>query len=228
MVSAMEILWLEITDDADLWRELGFSVSDDPAGWGSCVINGIEHRLVGSPTAEPATSDQPRGVRGWGVRGVDPSVTDIDGIPTTVANDTEPKPSTDHPNGVFRIDHLVVRTSSTPRTMAALAAVGLESRGQRATNSAGTSVDMRFAWAGDTLLEVAGPPDPVDDGRPAALAGIAYATADLDAAATQLGDRCTIPVDAVQPGRRITAVRAEVGSTVPIAFMTPHVRATGS
>ncbi len=33
--------------------------------------------------------------------------------------------------------------------------------------------------------------------------------------------------DAVQPGRRIVTVRREAGSSVPLAFMTPHIgRAT--
>ncbi|MCP4224670.1 MAG: VOC family protein [Actinomycetia bacterium] len=214
----MEILWLEVADPPELWRELGFTVGESPGGGSSCVVNGVEHRLVGRAGTR-------RGVIGWGVRGIDGDIVSIDGITTTVVNESEPAPSTDHANGVFRIDHLVVRTPSTPRTAAALESIGLEIRGGRTTNSAGTSVDMRFAWAGGTLLELAGPPSPEDEAKPARLAGIAYATNDLDATAAFLGDRSTTPVDAVQPGRRIAAVRSEVGSTVPIAFMTPHVKA---
>ena len=37
--------------------------------------------------------------------------------------------------------------------------------------------------------------------------------------------RLLTPVDALQPGRRICAVRADrAGTAVPIAFMTLHVR----
>jgi len=207
----MEIRWLEIADPSDVWRELGFGVDEA----GSCVVNGVEHRLVGS-------DGDRRGVLGWGVTGIDGSVADIDGIPTTVVGDPRPEGPAEHPNGVFRIDHLVVRTSDTPRTMAALASLGLGARGGRTTNSAGTEVDMRFAWAGDTLLEMAGPPTPATEPRPAKLTGIAYATNDLEATAALLGDRSTTPIDAVQPGRRIAALTAAAGSSVPIAFMTPH------
>lgn len=224
----MEIVWIEITDEPELWRELGFAVDDGP-GWGSCLISGVEHRLVGP--ADGGGDDG--GVVRWGVRGPDPGP-DIDGIPTTWVDSeddrgsqggqTGPPLSPTHPNGVFRIDHLVIHTPSTPRTAGRLEELGLEIRGQRTTNSAGTGVDMRFAWAGDTLLELAGPPTPEPDGGAAAITGIAYATADLDATVALLGSRSTTPVDAVQPGRRIAALTREAGSSVPVAFMTPHVK----
>jgi hypothetical protein len=221
----MEILWLDIADPPDVWQRLGFTVDERPDGGASCVVNGVELRFHGSDGGA-------EGVTGWGVRGVDPTLTSIDGIATTVANDAEPAPSSSHANGVFRIDHLVVHTPSTPRTAAAMESVGLEIRGRRRTTARGAAVDMRFCWAGDTLLELAGPPTPdeaaeAEDGvaaEPARVAGIAFASNDLDAAVTLLGDRCTPPVDAVQPGRRITAIRSEVGSSVPIALMTPHVK----
>jgi hypothetical protein len=211
----MEIVWLDITDPPDLWREHGFDVDGD----GRCVINGVEHRLG---AADPPAGS---GVIGWGVSGIDADVTSIDGIPTTVVPEqAERPPSPRHPNGVFRIDHLVIRTSDTPRTVGAFEAVGTSRRGGRDTNSAGDSVDMTFFWAGDTLLELAGPPTPKPDGGPARLAGLAYATDDLDATVQLLGERGTTPVDAVQPGRRIAALRREAGSAVPTAFMTPHVK----
>lgn len=209
----MEILWLEIADRPQLWRDLGFTVDET----GRCVINGLEHRLVGD-------DDERRGVLAWGVSGIAPSVQSIDGIPTTVAYDYEQTPSTDHANGVFRLDHLVVRTSDTGRTASELETLGLEIQGNRSTNSTGTSVDMRFCWAGDTLLELVGPATPNGEVKPARLAGIAYATNDLEATVALLGRRSTTPVDAVQPGRRIAALNSEAGSTVPIAFMTPHHR----
>jgi hypothetical protein len=127
---------------------------------------------------------------------------------------------------VTRIDHLVVRTPSTPRTTAALEAVGLERRGHRTTNSAGDHVDMTFFWLGDVILELSGPPAPEHDAggeaRPARFAGIAYACTDLDHTVAHLGELCTVPRDAVQPGRRIAALRAPAGSTMPMAFMSPH------
>jgi len=245
----MDIMWLEITDPPELWRQIGFVVDDA----GRCVVNGVEHRLVGAghdgPGGDAASGagaradiaggttargdtargnevggGAPSGVVAWGVRGIDPSTASIDGIATTVDNNAEPLPSPEHPNGVFRIDHLVIRTSSTPRTIGRLEALGLASRGGRSSNSAGTSVDMRFCWAGDTLLELVGPPTPGTEPG-AQLSGIAYASNDLDATAELLGALGTTPVDAVQPGRRIAALRSEAGSTVPVAFMTPHRKA---
>lgn len=215
----MEIAWLEIDDPPELWRDIGYTVDDN----GRCVVGGVEHRLLGR-------AGSTGGVVGWAVTGLSPEqtalVTDdgIDGIATTVVAEHQTGPTPEHPNRVFRIDHLVIRTSSTPRTTAAMEAIGLSRRGGRTTNSAGASVDMTFFWAGDTLLELAGPPEPDDAGKPARFSGIAYASDDLDATVALLGDRSTTPVDAVQAGRRIAALTEAAGSTVPMAFMTPHIR----
>ncbi|MEM9133526.1 MAG: glyoxalase [Actinomycetota bacterium] len=222
----MRVVWLEITDDPDLWDRVGFDVVD-----GATVINGVEHRLIGAPTSAPdegtgPTDEAMTGVVGWGVSGVPADVGDIAGIPTTVVAEPPPLTGEDrHPNGVYRTDHLVVRTPDTPASAAAFEALGLEIKGNRATASGGARVDMRFAWAGDTLLEIVGPPEPDGTaGTGARIAGIAYVSADLDGTAAHLGDWSTTPVDAVQPGRRIAALRSEVGSSVPMAFMTPHVK----
>lgn len=223
-VGPVRVVWLEITDEPDLWARMGFDVVDDRV-----VVNGVEHRLVGPRSADG--DDAPRGVVGWGVSGVSAECDDIAGIPTTVVD--APPPLTGeaaHPNGVYRTDHLVVRTPDTPTTAADLERVGLEIKGNRATAAGGARVDMRFSWAGDTLLEIVGPPEPTAGATAARIAGIAYVTADLDGTARHLGEWSTMPVDAVQPGRRIAALQSEAGSTVPIAFMTPHVsrRATST
>jgi Glyoxalase-like domain len=226
----MEIAWLEIADRPALWRELGFVVNDE----GRCVIGSVEHRLVGSaaqsearaaPDGPGSERTRPRkGILRWAVSGIDPGTTTIDGLPTTVVEGHEPKPTSEHPNGVFKIDHLVIGTSSTPRTAGALTAAGLVRRGGRTTNSGGEAVDMTFFWAGDTLLELAGPPTPAQTATPARFRGIAYATTDLDATVARLGSRSTTPVNAVQSGRRIAALTTEAGSTLAMAFMTPHLR----
>lgn len=219
----MEIVWLEITDAPQVWRDNGFTVDDD----GICVVRGVEHRLIGTAGGgADGMAGGASGVVGWGLSGIEAGTTSVDGIPTTVVDrsDAEPAAGPEHPNGVFRIDHLVIRTSDTPRTTAAIEALGGSRRGGRTTNSAGDAVDMTFFWAGDTLLELAGPPQPKAGAGPARLAGIAFATDDLDAAVALLGDRATTPVDAVQPGRRIAALTGPAGSSVPTAFMTPHVR----
>ena len=80
-----------------------------------------------------------------------------------------------------------------------------------------------FLWAGDVILEVGGPHQPDGDG-PASLWGMVVVVPDLDATATLLGDDLGSPRDAVQPGRRIATVRRDSGVSVPLAFITPHVR----
>lgn len=208
----MDVVWLEIADDPALWRDLGFTVSEA----GVCRIGPVEHRLIGA-------SPDRRGIVRWGVSGIDLAVTDIDGI-ETVAEAVGPTADAveDHPNGVFRIDHLVVLSSSTPRTAAAFEAAGLERRGHITQNHAGEAVDMTFFWFGETLIELAGPPEPAAEESPARLRGVAFSSRDLNASKMFLGERLTEPKDAVQTGRQIAAVRREVGSTVPIALMSPH------
>lgn len=213
----MDIAWLEIADSAGAWRDAGFEVDES----GRCVIGTVEHRLVG-------TDEERRGIVGWAVTELDgpcaEGLLDIDGIATEVVDAYDPGPAGVHPNGVFRIDHLVIRTPDTPRTAEALTRLGLERRGHRDTNSAGEQVDMTFFWAGPTLLELAGPPSPDPRGGPARLGGLAYATEDLDQVVRDLGARITTPRAAVQPGRRIAALTRAAGCTTPVAFMTPHLR----
>ena len=208
----VRIAWLEIADDADLWRRLGFVVDAD----GRCVVGGVEHRFVGVAAG--------RGVLRWVLDAAAPD--QVDGLPTGSAPGHVTPPAPIHPNGVTRIDHLVIRTPSTPRTVAALTELGLERRGHRDTNSAGDQVDMTFFWVDEVLLELSGPPvpDPLQATRPSRFAGIAYASADLDATKAYLGDRMTEPRPAVQPGRHIGALRSEAGSTLAMAFMSPHRR----
>ncbi len=224
--AALEIAWLEIADPPELWEDLGYTVD----GEGRCVIGSVEHRLVGPPA-----DGEPGGIVRWAVFGPDPEVVGpdgIDGLPTLLLADPyRPDEAPEHPNGVFRIDHLVIATSDTPRTAAELTAVGLGRRGGRTTNSAGDEVDMTFFWAGQgggpgdsVLLELSGPPTPSPRPRPARFRGIAYACHDLDATVALLAGRTTTPRDAVQPGRRIAALTGAAGSSLPMAFMTPHVR----
>jgi hypothetical protein len=208
----LAIAWLEVADTPELWRSFGFEVSTA----GACVVGGVEIRLIGD-------SEIDRGIVGWTLVGAGvPS--SIDGIRTSMVTSHETPAEGAHGNGVFRIDHLVVSSSSTPRTVAAFNQAGLQRRGHRDTNSEGTSVDMTFFWIGDQLVELAGPPVPDENGRPARFSGIAFSSEDLDQTVALLGELSTVPREAVQPGRHICALHKEAGSSVPMAFMTPHVK----
>jgi len=197
---------LDIADPPDVWRRMGFTVGED----GTCVLGGLTLRLLGTAAGE--------GITGWTLRpGAAPLPAAVDGIATAVAHTAPPAPVT-HPNGAVGVDHVVVHTPALQRTLAALAGVGLEVRRVR---EARPDLHQAFLWAGDVLLEVAGPPEPAGDG-PARLWGLVAVAPDLDRLAALPGEPLGSVRDAVQPGRRIATVRRELGSSVPLAFMTPH------
>ena len=104
-------------------------------------------------------------------------------------------------------------------------AAGLEVRGGRSTTSYGSPMRQVFFWTGDVIVELVGPDarEPTDE--PTTFFGLALVSDDLDATATTLGELLSTPKDAVQAGRRIAGLRGgQVGITVPVAVMSPHVR----
>ena len=207
----LQLTAVDLGDAADPWRAAGFLVQDGSSGpevrLGSTVL-----RLTG------------RGGRvlGCALEGV---TGPLDGLASTTAA-TVGGPAPAHPNGISRIDHVVVHTGDVERTVAAFADVGLEVRGERSTTSYGSPMRQVFFWAGDVILELIGPDrgEPVTDDATSVF-GLALVADDLDATAAHLGELLSTPKDAVQPGRRIAGLRgARVGISVPIAVMTPHVR----
>src|SRR5947209_6378786 len=110
------------------------------------------------------------GLRAWALRGVPPGA-DLDGIPCSAP--PPPEPPARHPNGVERIDHVVVATPRLERTLAALEEVGLEVRRVR---EAGPAVRQAFLPAGTGLIEVVGDVvgDAGDADAPARLWGVTF------------------------------------------------------
>lgn len=133
-----------------------------------------------------------------------------------LSGDDEVPPTPMHPNDVRAIDHVVLLTPDLDATIDTLSADGHDLRRVR---DAGNGMQQAFFRLGPVILEVVGPSD--GDER---LWGITFTVDDLDATVAFLGDRVRPPKDAVQPGRRIATLDTAAGSTVPIAFMTPHVR----
>lgn len=192
---------LDIADDPDAWRAAGFTVADDD----TCTIGLVRLRLLGG-------SD---GVVGWGFAGLD-EVAPIDGIPTVAIDDVDADPPS-HANGSTSLDHVVVTTPDSARTVAALEAVGLPAK---RTRDIGRGMQQVFFRAGEAILELVGPVEPTGDG-PAGFFGIAVNVADIDATKSALGDAVTDPKDAVQPGRRIATLKTrDLGIATAIAFMT--------
>ena len=196
---------LTVGSDASAWERIGFAMQD-----GAVVVGGTRIRPTG----------QGGGIQGWTLAGVEDVA--LDGLATRVVAEPPPRaPASDHPNGATRIDHVVVRTPSLDRTVAALDDAGLE---LRRTRDAGGGMRQGFVWVGDTILELVEAPDG-DPAAPASFWGLVVVVGDIERAAGAAGDALGEVRDAVQPGRRIATVREEADVGVPLALMTPHVRA---
>lgn len=204
-----ELRRLLIGDEPSAWAEAGFAVDGDRTTLGTVEVSFV----AGSGP----------GLQGWELADADQTLADVDGISTTVTDDPAPEPAV-HPNGVSRLDHVVIMTPDLGRTIGALEAAGFGQR--RSRDVPGTEPVRRqiFLWAGEPILEVVGTVEPSGD-VPASLWGLALTSDDLDGAAELLGDRMSRPKDAVQPGRRIATIDTHrLGIGPGLALMTPHVR----
>ena len=203
-----ELRRLIVGDDPRAWSEAGFAVDGD-----GTVVGAVAIRFVTGPD---------RGVVGWERTGT--ASGDVDGLATATTDEPRPDPVV-HPNGVTRLDHVVIATPDIERTIAALRAVGFEAR--RTREVPGTDPPRRqvFLWAGEPILEVVGPVDKAGDG-PAEIWGLALTTTDLDGAVDLLGPKLSTPKDAVQPGRRIATIDTGALDISPgLALLSPHVPA---
>jgi catechol 2,3-dioxygenase-like lactoylglutathione lyase family enzyme len=187
---------LEIADEPADWRALGFEVED-----GACLVSSVRLRLAGNGPR--------RGILGWTLGEKEP-----------VSGEAPP-----HPNGVVRIDHVVLMSPDLDRTVAELRSEGFELRRIREGETPGGSTRQAFFRLGEPILEVVQAPEGTSVARnpdgPARLWGIAFLVGDLDATGALLGELVGAPRDAVQTGRKIATLRAEAGLGPAIAFMTP-------
>ena len=233
---------LTVADPAGLWAELGFSVVSGSVvsgsvGGGSVVSGSVGGGGVGGGGGVVdvggtviALGAPGSGIVGWRLEGA-PS--DIDGLPSGPAPEAPTRdgsphggsPTGGHRNGVVAVDHVVVATPDLDRTLGALGAAGLDLRRTRSIGGGeeGQPRLQAFYMLDRTVLEVVGPAGGAAQG-PAHFWGVTFTVADLDATVAFLGDRIGVARDAVQPGRRIATLRRHAGSTVPMAFMSPHRR----
>lgn len=206
-----ELAGVVVGDEADAWRAAGFAVD----------ANGVAR--IGSVTVRLAGRSRGSGLRCWTFAGVQ-GTGDLDGIPTDVAPVVAfpAADHPDHPNGAVAVDHVVVLTPDCDRTVAAFEGRGFEVRRVRHTDQYGPPYRQIFFRAGEVILEIIGPNEPIlDDERPAKLFGVAVAVSDLDAVAVELGEALGRVKDALQPGRRIATLRREAFDvSVPVAFMS--------
>ena len=222
-----QLTTIELGDAPEAWATAGFTVGDDGVHLGHTTI-----RLTGRGGS----------FLGFSFDGMAPSgdgPSDLDGLPLldpdavadggalAVAHPNGPHPNGPHPNGISSIDHVVVRTGNCERTIAAFERAGFEVRGGRSTTSYGSPMRQTFFWGGDVILELVGPDagEPTTD-EPTSIFGLALVAADIDRTAETLGDLLGQPKPAVQAGRRIAGLRhRQAGISLPIAVMSPHVRA---
>jgi hypothetical protein len=187
---------LEIADEPADWSALGFDVED-----GACQVSSVRLRLVGKGPR--------RGILGWTLTGEEPP----------------PGSPPPHPNGVARIDHVVLLSPDLDRTVEELRSDGFELRRIRDGETPGGSTRQAFFRIGEPILEVVQAPEGTsvarDPGGPARLWGLAFLVEDLEHTASALGGLLGTPRDAVQAGRRIATLKPEAGLGPAIAFMTP-------
>ena len=222
---------IDVTDPPGLWSDLGFAVD----ATGRCLVSGVALRLGAPPlgatpsgatlsgaTPSGATpSGGTAGLGGWAVDGAP----DLHELPVAAAEPEsdavragDPADEPNHRNGVTALDHVVVTTPDLDRTVAAFEASGVPLRRIR---QAGAGVTQAFFRIGPVIIEVVSREDSAGTG-PAALWGLAFTVADLDATAAALGERLRPARPAVQPGRLIAALDRAAGSAVPMVFMSPH------
>jgi hypothetical protein len=207
---------LTVADGPEAWRECGFAVEGD-----TCVLGEVRIRLAGAK----GTGQR---LLGWSLRGV-AAEAELDGL-TTAPSERPPPPSAPaHPNGIVAVDHVVAVTPDFDRTVAALAAAGLDLRRIRDEPTPAGAPRQAFFRVGEPILEVVQePPEAVERGggeRPAFFWGLAFIAPDLEATVAHLGEGRVGEIrPAVQPGRRIATVRRAAGLAVPIALMTPPAR----
>lgn len=199
---------LLVADPPTAWVQAGFSVDAD----GVSRVGSVRIRLVGR--------DGGTGIIGWSLRGL-PADTgpDLDGVATTTS-DAAPCSPAEHPNGVTEIDHVVLLSPDLDRTVASLAAIGVQPRRERDGELGGRPIRQVFFRLGEVIVEVVGSPDSASEG-PSTLWGITYVVQDVDATAALYGERTAPVKDAVQPGRRITTLRhGDLGMSVRTAMIS--------
>jgi glyoxalase/bleomycin resistance protein/dioxygenase superfamily protein len=189
---------LAIGADASRWADAGFAVERGGTRVGEVVLGFTEGE----------------GIRAWRLRGLEG---EIDGLPAGTGADLAPT-QVEHPNGVTRIDHVVVLTPDLERTTEAFEATGVDRRRVREVRTDDGELRQGFFRLGEVILELVEHPK-IEPG-PARFWGLTFAVADLEAAARLLGERLGAIRDAVQPGRRIATVRQEAGLGLPVALIS--------
>ena len=141
-----------------------------------------------------------------------PQGAELDGIACAeflpIPDDLEPSDS--------QIDHVVLMTNNLDRTCQAVAEVtGCPLKRVREVGE--IRQGFHRVGEGGVILEVV---ERADVSR-TSLWGLVIATQSFEDLVQSAGDLVSEPKDAVQPGRRISTVKAAAGLGIPVALMTP-------
>ncbi|MCW3010145.1 MAG: hypothetical protein JWO90_549 [Solirubrobacterales bacterium] len=208
-MSGPAVVALDVGGPSEPWAGIGLEVADEVAQLGDVTLR---------------FGCRGDGLTGWALRAA-AGPADLDGLPTLwLPEPTTPSAPKGHGLGVTAVDHVVVQTPDPARTFACFQDAGLVLRLERDAGTPERPLRQGFFRHGQARIEVVGPREVADDG-PARFWGLTLTVEDLDAAVAELGpERCRPAKDAVQPGRRIAALRPEAGLPVPVALMSPEAQ----
>lgn len=206
---------LHIAAEPEAWERAGFIVAGDAVQVGSVLIR-LDPSLERSPSG---------GVSAWRPAGEFHPDPDFDGLPLAGEPDPQPMEPGDgvHPNGVSRIDHVVVLTPDLERTIDAFETRGVRCRRIREVGPPEQQLRQAFFRFSEVIVEVVAVPEgKAGPGGNAIFWGLTFTVTDLEPAVEQLGENLGTPRDAVQEGRTIATVRSGAGLGVPVALITPE------
>ena len=206
---------------SDVARLSELVIGGSRANWAQIGItfSGLGIHLIGD-VALRIDEGLPPGLHAWALSNSDPSVSSIDGIPTSAveqASIPETRHSQEFALEAVSIDHVVINTPDLERTSRALHdATGSELKRIR---DAGNGMRQGFHRLGSIIVEIVSAPSvPAGD---AALWGFVLNVADVNEVAAYLGpDVLSPPKPAVQKNRLIATFRGGVGLGVPVALMS--------
>ena len=183
--------------------------------------------MVGQTRIGLAPEGGGQGLTGWSLR--DLKSDELDGLATTRSERPPPTERPRHPNGVTALDHVVAISSDLDRTVTALCEAGLDLRRIREEPTPAGAPRQAFFRLGEPILEVVQAPaeaiERTGGDRPAFFWGLAFVAPEIEATVAGLGERAGEVRDAVQPGRRIATLRRCAGLSLPVALITPAVKA---
>ena len=206
-----QLLEINLGEDPTRWENIGFVIRNEGLGK-STLIGNTRLNFINSPASVGIVSISVAGIVG-----------NVDSLTFQSPQSISPvleRPA--HPNRVNRIDHLVISTPNPGKTTASLNKVGIALSGVRKFGNAPNQTRQSFFWLGDVILELVGPDEGTEGGKPA-FWGLALVSSDIYRTSKYLGELCTPVKDAVQAGRKITTIKTRdqsIGTSV--AIMSPH------